>query len=181
MSTPNEDTRILALDCATATGWAVQFDGAMESGVQRFDLKRGESPGMRFIRFRQWLNELMERTRPELVVYERPERFRSGAAVDVCVGMTTRVQEIAAQRGVEYCPVGPTTVKKHATGNGNADKDAMIVAAAEWMGQHIEDWLAALKEPGRDNEADAICILAWALAGMPENAPAKRRKKAKVS
>lgn len=41
---------ILALDMATKTGWAT--NAGRTSGVQTFDVKRGESPGMRFLRCR---------------------------------------------------------------------------------------------------------------------------------
>ena len=47
-------------------------------------------------------------------------------------------------------PVG--TIKRFATGKGNADKAAMIAAV---RGRGFE--------PADDNEADAIAILLWAL------------------
>jgi Holliday junction resolvasome RuvABC endonuclease subunit len=48
-------------------------------------------------------------------------------------------------------PVG--TIKKHATGRGNANKAAMV--AAMWAkGYPVTD----------DNEADALALLHWALA-----------------
>ena len=50
----------------------------------------------------------------------------------------------------EGVPVG--TIKRHATGKGNADKEAMIAAAR-----------ARGFNPADDNEADAIAILFWAL------------------
>ena len=46
-------------------------------------------------------------------------------------------------------PVG--TIKKHATGKGNASKDEMI-AAARQLGH----------SPADDNEADALALLAYA-------------------
>lgn len=51
-------------------------------------------------------------------------------------------------RGV---PVG--TIKKHATGKGNAGKDAVIAAVRAWG-----------FDPADDNEADALAILRWAIA-----------------
>ena len=57
--------RILALDLATRTGWAwgnVYKDGPFtpHSGVEDFSVRRGESPGMRFLRFDAWLSETMD-------------------------------------------------------------------------------------------------------------------------
>jgi hypothetical protein len=48
-------------------------------------------------------------------------------------------------------PVG--TIKKHATGKGNAGKDAVIAAVRAWS-----------FDPVDDNEADALALLRWAIA-----------------
>ena len=58
----------------------------------------------------------------------------------------------AEMRGVPYQGVPVGTIKKHAAGNGNANK-AVMVAAAQARGY----------SPADDNEADAIAILHWAL------------------
>ena len=58
----------------------------------------------------------------------------------------------AELRGVPYDGVPVGTIKRHATGKGNADKEAMIAAAR-----------ARGFSPADDNEADAIAILFWAL------------------
>ena len=47
-------------------------------------------------------------------------------------------------------PVG--TIKKHATGKGNAGKDEMIIAAK-----------SRGHDPKDDNEADALALLHWAI------------------
>jgi len=45
---------IIGLDPGIRTGWALCRQGRiLESGVQTFALARGESPGMRFLRFRR--------------------------------------------------------------------------------------------------------------------------------
>ena len=49
-------------------------------------------------------------------------------------------------------PVG--TIKRSTTGRGNASKDDMIAAATALLGS---------RAPEDDNEADAICLLQWAL------------------
>jgi len=58
----------------------------------------------------------------------------------------------AELRGVPYRGVPVGTIKRHATGKGNASKEAMI-AAARSRGF----------APADDNEADAIAILHWAI------------------
>ncbi len=57
----NDLIPVLALDMATKTGWALRDRaGRFSSGVQEFSLKRGESKGMRFLRFRKWLNDVLK-------------------------------------------------------------------------------------------------------------------------
>ena len=55
-------------------------------------------------------------------------------------------------RGVPYDGVPVGTIKRHATGHGNAPKEAMIAATR-----------ARGYSPADDNEADAIAILLWAI------------------
>jgi Holliday junction resolvasome RuvABC endonuclease subunit len=143
---------ILGLDLATRTGWAVVKDGrVIESGVQDFSKRRGESNGVLFLRARKWLSEFGCPTPPHLVVYEQAH-FRGGAATEICVGLQTRAQEMAAEWGIESAPVPTSTLKKWATGVGRAEKAAMIAWAAERIGRQPED----------DNEADAIAVGLWA-------------------
>jgi len=54
--------------------------------------------------------------------------------------------------GITWLGVPVGTIKRHATGKGNADKEAMVVAAR-----------ARGFSPADDNEADAIAILHWAI------------------
>ena len=142
----------LALDLATKTGWALKTCH-LESGVQVFDLKRGESRGMRFLRFRAWLKEMIEQHRPDVLVFEQAHH-RGGAATEVAVGLATRVMEMACEYGIEYQSVHTGMLKKFATGKGNAGKDVMLAAARDrWPDQEIED----------DNQADALWLLAWGM------------------
>lgn len=165
---------VLALDLGTHTGWALAEDGRLESGVQVFDVKRGESPGMRYVRFNRWLQETVgpfaRKVQPDphvitaprigLVVYEQTHH-RGGAATEVAAGFATRVQEWAASYGVEHATVHSATLKKWTTGSGRGDKDAMKKHATQrgWMGQRYP-------ATTDDNEVDAICLLHYALAEL---------------
>ena len=162
--------RILAIDPGTHCGWATWDGQHVESGVQVFDLKRGESPGMRFLRFRRWLHQVVWSLDRDFIIidpstYQAPDllfvyeqaHHRGGAATEILVGMTTRIQEFAAEIGAEHASVHSGTLKKFATGKGNASKADMIVAAEGWgarwgIGDTITD----------DNIADALLLLAWA-------------------
>lgn len=161
---------ILALDLATRTGWAIQEGtGPILSGVQEFKLGRGESPGMRYIRFERWLAEMLvapavplalspPRNRVDLVVYEQSLRFHlGGSASDIAGALVGFLQAACARYGIEHLPVNVATIKKFATGKGNAKKPEMILrAVASWPEQF---------GPGApdDNQADALHLLAYSL------------------
>ena len=146
--------RILTLDLATKTGYAY-WDGTrlVQSGTKEFVRERGESPGMRFLRFRAWLKE-MEAVCPhlDLVVYEQAHH-RGGAATEIGVGLVTHLQAWCAEHGIEHTKVHSATLKKSATGSGRASKADVIQAMQARWGVVVSD----------DNEADALALLDWAL------------------
>ena len=147
---------IIGFDCATKTGWAV-YDAAkkkiIESGVQDFAKKRGESNGLMFLRFNKWIAEMIAITDPDLICYEQAH-YRGGAATEICVNLTGRVQEVAADYDLEFATVQTKKLKLFATGSGGASKEKMIEAARPILG----------RDPIDDNEADAVWITLWAAA-----------------
>lgn len=146
---------VLALDLATRTGWALSEDGRIESGVESFEIARHESRGMRFVRFNRWLVRVVDTRRP-LIVYEQAHQ-RGGAATEVAAGFITRVHEFCALHALEFSSVHTATLKKWATGKGNANKDEMVIRVrARFMPQRIG--------PLDDNEADAVALLHYALS-----------------
>jgi Holliday junction resolvasome RuvABC endonuclease subunit len=150
----SEPITILALDMATKTGWAVSDPEGATSGVQVFDVRRGESPGMRWLRFDAWLEQvhiLATARHPMGVLVYELAHHRGGASTAVGVGFATKAQEFAARHNIELMPVHTATLKKFATGSGKADKDAMIAAA------RARGWT-----PQDDNEADALWLLEYA-------------------
>jgi len=143
---------ILALDLATKTGWAFRQSriGLGRSGVQDFSLRRGESHGLIFLRFRKWLAEFLIPGEKIFICHEQAHH-RGGAATALCSGLIAETQAFAAEHGFEIMPVHSKTLKKFATGYGNADKATMIQKAIE-----------AGFNPVDDNEADAIHLLRYA-------------------
>ena len=139
--------RILGIDASSKTGWCLMLDGkVLESGVKEFKTERGESNGIRFLKFRKWLDSMLD-FEPNLIAYERAHH-RGGAATELCVGFVTRIQEIAAERDIEYMGIHSATIKKEITGKGNADKDAVKKAVMKKF----------RIKPIDDNHADAIAI-----------------------
>ena len=152
---------VLGFDVGVKCGWAVlSGQRIVESGVQEFALSRGESPGLRFLRFRHWLVELLEKAfapgERGLVAYER-SHHRGGYTTEVHLGMTTRLQELAAERRLEVLPVHTATLKKASTGSGRGSKEAMIRAATRLVGRSVQE-----------DEADAILVALWAAKEIGE-------------
>ncbi len=145
---------VLALDLGTTTGWAMQLaDGAIVSGTVSFRPGRYEGGGMRFLRFRSWLEEML-RSAPGLatVHFEEVRRHVGTDAAHIYGGFLAHLAAWCEMKMIPYQGVSVGTIKRHATGKGNADKQAVI---------------AAMKSrgfaPTDDNEADAIAILLWAI------------------
>ena len=141
--------KILALDMATVTGWATNSPAA--SGTENMKKRAGESRGMLFIRFDSWLQEMLQTVAPEMVVYERPHA-RGRAANEILNGLLAYVTAACERHDIEFTDCPSTTLKKHATGKGNAGKDEMMAACRERFGIDPQD----------DNQADALWLLDWA-------------------
>jgi len=145
---------ILALDLATNTGWALRLaDGQITSGTVSFRPSRYDGGGIRYLRFRSWLESMAADTGGIAVVHhEEVRRHVSTDAAHVHGGLLATLTSWCEQHGVPYQGVPVGTIKRHITGKGNADKQA-VVAAVRKRGFNPTD----------DNEADAIAILLWAI------------------
>ena len=145
---------ILALDLGTTTGWAIRdFDGLITSGTVSFKPSRYDGGGMRYLRFTNWLTEIDRLSGPiEAIYFEEVRRHAGTDAAHVYGGLLAVLTSWGELRGVPYQGVPVGTIKKHASGKGNAPKQAMIDAARK-RGFN----------PADDNEADAIAILLWAI------------------
>ena len=146
--THNATAGVLALDLGTKTGFAYGGrDIAIESGVVSFAAKRFDGGGMRYLRFRRWLDTRWDMPLAA-VHFEAVRRHLGCDAAHVYGGMLAVVTAWAEERGVPYGGLGVGAIKKHATGRGNASKAEMI-AAMRALGHR----------PADDNEADALALL----------------------
>jgi len=145
---------VLALDLGTTTGWALRSaDGLITSGTASFRPNRYDGGGMRYLRFQNWLSEMDRLVGPIATIhYEEVRRHVGTDAAHVYGGLMAVLTAWAEMRGVPYQGVPVGTIKKSATGKGNASK-SMMIDAARAKGFHPKD----------DNEADAIAILLWAI------------------
>ena len=145
---------ILALDLGTTTGWALRAaNGLITSGTTSFRPGRYDGGGMRYLRFTNWLTELDRLSGPIATIWFEEVRRHAGTdAAHVYGGLMATLTAWAELHGIPYAGVSVGTIKRHATGRGNANKQAMIDAAR-----------ARGFSPADDNEADAIAILLWAI------------------
>ena len=145
---------ILALDLATKTGWALRLaSGQIISGTVSFRPSRYDGGGIRYLRFRRWLDSMAaDAAGIGVVHYEEIRRHLSTDAAHVHGGLLATLTSWCEQRSIAYqgAPVG--TIKRYITGKGNAGKQAVIAAVRERG-----------FSPADDNEADAIAILLWAI------------------
>lgn len=144
---------ILALDIATTTGWAMQLASGVESGTVSFRPSRYDGGGIRYLRFRAWLDGIAQDAGGiGVVYYEEVRRHLSTDAAHVHGGLLATLTSWCEQQSIPYQGVPVGTIKRFITGKGNADKQAVIEAVR-----------ARGYRPSDDNEADAISILLWAI------------------
>jgi len=145
---------ILALDLGTTTGWALRSaNGPVAHGFVSFKSQRFEGGGMRYLRFQTWLEGLAQDTGGVAVIYFEEVRRHIGTdAAHIYGGFLATLTAWCERKGVAYQGVPVGTVKRFATGKGNADKQA-VLAAMRSRGFN----------PADDNEADALAILLWAM------------------
>lgn len=144
---------IIAIDIGTTTGWArAGRDGHVHSGSQSFAPRRTEMAGQRWLKFRAFLNEQRQAGGEVSAVYYEDVKQHAGTlAAHVYGGFLACLEMWCAANNVPLRPVGVGVVKKHWTGKGNADKEAMIATAR-----------ARGFRPVDSNEADALAILSLA-------------------
>ena len=153
--TPNPATgSILALDLGTSTGWAMSPpSGPIASGTMSFRPSRYDGGGMRYLRFRNWLNQFVTGGDViQAVYFEEVRRHVGTDAAHIYGGFLACLSAWCEENGLAYQGVPVGTIKRFTTGKGNADKAAVIAALRE-LGF----------SPTDDNEADALAILLWAL------------------
>ena len=173
------DRRWLAIDLGTSLGWATRISdksgtAGIFHGCEKFNKSnRFEGGGMRFLKFARWLDQM----RANLVVidwlcFEEVRGHKGVDAAHVYGGLLAHLTAWCEQHGIPYMGIPVGTIKKHATGSGNAAKALMIAAMVRKGHQLGHD---------DDDEADALAIIHWMVdyaktTGAP-SLPAKPRKR----
>ena len=147
-------TTILALDLGTTTGWALRGnDGLITSGSEHFKPQRFEGGGMRYLRFKRWLVEIKQSCDGiDCLYFEEVRRHVGVDAAHAYGGFLATLTAWCEHHQIPYQGVPVGTIKKYATGKGNAGKEDVIAAIR-----------ARGYVPVDDNEADALALLYWAI------------------
>ncbi|WP_412058221.1 hypothetical protein [Bartonella sp. DGB2] len=167
---------ILCLDLGSKMGWAAFCgngfirkpqvhslakdafcQGAITSGSVTFKKRTFDGGGVRFSKFRIWLSDTKHRfecagSSLDKIYYEEVRRHLGTDAAHVYGGFLGVLTAWCEHHQIDYQGVPVGTIKKHATGKGNASKDDVLNAIWD-RGHHPED----------DNEADALALLYYAL------------------
>lgn len=146
--------QILALDLGTNTGWAIQRkDGQIYSGTQNFKPDRFSGGGMMMLKFGNWLETLHQTSGLiELIVFEEVRRHAGTTAAHVYGGFLGIMSAWAEKKVIPYQGVPVGTIKRHATGKGNASKEEIVRAIVDHG-----------FSPMDHNEADAIALIRYAI------------------
>lgn len=136
---------LLALDLGTTFGWCLESKRGLQHGFNKLS-KKGDTHLDRFIAFREWLER---RGSVSEVVYEEVTfKHVSLNAAIMYHGLRAVLLLWCYDEGIPCTGIAVGTLKKAATGKGNASKGDMTAKAKELTGEPIRD----------DNEADAICL-----------------------
>jgi crossover junction endodeoxyribonuclease RuvC len=150
-----QNPRVLGLDISTKTGAVIcKAVGGKVSVEKHTTLKAPALNGFaRLEALELKLKEFLTDPPPDLAVVEGygfKNRFTLVTLVEIGT-MFRRVLRI--ERGIQVVTMAPKTAKKFATGNGDADKKAMIAAAEQRWGFKTKS----------DDEADGCAL---AVAGL---------------
>jgi hypothetical protein len=151
---------ILALDLGTHCGWSMSRAGAITYGTKNLSAKRTDGPGQRWLKFRALLaNQYNAAGELHAIYYEDvqahgPREKPNTLAAHVYGGFLAHLEAWCDVQRVRLVPVGVGQVKKHWTGRGNANKEAMVAEAKRRGFRLSED---------EDDTADALAILDLAL------------------
>jgi crossover junction endodeoxyribonuclease RuvC len=154
--TTSSPQRVLALDLATQTGFALSAAGIITSGSVSFKRFTGskrvqaEHVGQPMLNFQRWLRTRIQEDKPEAIAYEDVFRWMSSDAAKTFCGLRALLLLNCAYYQIPVFGYSPTHIKKFWSGKGNADKALMIATTVARFPETVN---------ADDNECDAIALL----------------------
>jgi Holliday junction resolvasome RuvABC endonuclease subunit len=139
----------LGIDFGTTLGWALlDGNGNLSSGYISFKPSRFEGGGMRFLRFRRWLEDMWELGDVRQVYFEEVRRHLGVDAAHIYGGFLAHLTGWCEERGIPYQGIPVQSIKLAVCGKGNAKKEDIV--------QKISSYIPYITD---HNEADAIGVL----------------------
>lgn len=153
MTAINAGRYVLGIDPGLSCGWALlEGERLIASGTWDLSVRsRWEGAGVGWLRLRSSLERIAEEYHLRAIGYEEVRRHAGTDAAHVYGAIVGVIQSVAEQAECPYTSIPVGTVKKLATGKGNAGKEEMIAAVVARWGHMV----------GTDDEADA-CFVALA-------------------
>lgn len=143
--------RILSIDIGTKMGYFFHNSENKHevSGVFNNPPLKGDSDGIRFLKLKLFLNDIVQKNgKPDYVFFEEVFQHQtSQRAMTLYHGFRSTLLVWCEMNGVEYKGFPVATIKKFATGKGNASKEVLMHQLYQ-LGYDFKD----------DNECDAIWI-----------------------
>lgn len=168
--------KILALDLGTKTGYALEADNyplscgtvvlACDATLREMRKTRGDRRGdVRFFKLIDFLRGIATTFRPDIIVFEDVQFATTSIQAHLWATWRAAVWLVAHEFriAVDCCPVA--TLKKFATGRGNAKKEGMAAYLIQnprfkkARGGVLDTVTGALID---DNAVDALHLLRWA-------------------
>lgn len=157
---------VLALDLGTKTGYAYRTaSGAVTSGTWKLATAKevreqeGRERDCRYCRLAENIHELVAREQIEILGFEDVQFSTYTAQTQLWASLRGAVWSVGCRYpgiDVEAVPVG--SLKKFATGHGNATKEMMAAA----LGRTHPGYFLNVRAPD-DNEIDALHLLHYLL------------------
>jgi len=141
---------VIGIDPGLHTGWAVVIDDKNAVICGTWNLREDPSEHSLYALY-SYLHTLIGIIQPDLLCYEEPvAKGMAARSLNRQIGVIITVCEIAE---IPHYPVNPGTLKKFATGKGNASKEEMLEALK----------LRGLEEQMDNNAVDAIWLADYGL------------------
>lgn len=147
---------ILTLDLGTTTGWAFYSPSTkIISDIKLLKTNRFSNLGMKVLEFNKFLTDLFTNQSIQEVYFEEVIGHRNsidGQYYGAYLGCLTAFCE---HNNIPYQGVAVGTIKKHITGKGNANKEAMLKAV-----------ITKGHKPQTHDEADALALMYYILESV---------------
>lgn len=129
--------KLVAFDLGALTGAAYFKNGSLvETYLFDCSIKRGESSGMKMVRFAKAVGALLDEAHPDFVAYEDWVAHGGVYAAQELGAFKNRLLELCEDRHINYFGLTVTAIKAHATGHPHASKEKMLKAATLLWPKH---------------------------------------------